>query len=257
MKRFFKYLLENLISLIIVATGYHFYYLNRFHKELKISLVNSVIEKYSESIEKTLSSNLADSISIIDIEVKNSGNQPLIKPDFSTELTFNTGSLELLDFKILNPKPTNLHIDFRRLYKNEIRLNPILFNPKDKFTVQIKTNGVIDTLFSDVRIIGARKINLNITKNIQNQTKLVLKDLDSYRELKIIRATYGFSNRTIDVTEKLNKNIRNNSVEAFANSEIDPYPNKIKILEIKYYYGGFVDSVKIIEGKSLKLPILK
>jgi hypothetical protein len=75
--------------------------------------------------------------------------------------------------------------------------------------------------------------------------------------LRITRAIYGAGNRTWDVTDRLNSQIRNNQLSMQVSNEAmggDPSPNQSKTLNVQYSYNGNSAQSIINEGNYLSLP---
>ena len=177
-RKFLKNIGVVIITIITILPSYHIFYLNKHKKKLKINILN---------VE-----NLNSNLSKIKLNLMNTGNEPIRKSDFFTELTFNTDSIEILDIKINEVTPDNLNIKFFKTYKNQIRLDPTLLNKNDELVFEILTNGKIENLFIDGRINGIDKIDLDCENHIEKEIKLQLQNLEQFRNLNIIRATFGY-----------------------------------------------------------------
>jgi hypothetical protein len=238
------------ISLLTVFVSYHIFFLSKSIKEFQINIDNiTYTEKYKSN---------NDSFTFVTLTIKNIGNQPILKSDFSSELTFNADSLEIVDLKIIKVVPNNLHIQFNKYYKNQIFLNSTLLNKDDEVTFDLIIKGKIKNLFVDARIAGIDNIKQNISDNLNNMINFQFKDLEANKSLKILTAGYGYSNCMINITERLNKQIQNNKILLDANTDLysktDPCPGKVKFVFAKYRYCGFVDSVYVTEGNTLIIP---
>ncbi len=77
-------------------------------------------------------------------------------------------------------------------------------------------------------------------------------------EFNIIKATYGTtSENTIDITERLKRQIKDNRLNVATTNEIagsDPDPGTVKYLEIEYEYGGTTVTKKYREMENIDIP---
>ena len=81
--------------------------------------------------------------------------------------------------------------------------------------------------------------------------------LDSPTGLKIITATYGSPNKTVDVSGLLNSKIQNNTLQTSITNEAmggDPDVGADKILRLVWEFNGIRQMAVINEGKSLRVP---
>ncbi len=251
MKKYIKKSIPVILTIVAIIPSYHLFYLSRQKKDLSIVLTNVVYHDSLSSINNKIK--ITEPITVLNFEIENNGNLPLQASDFSTALTFNTNKNEILDSKVYNSLPDNLHLEFERIYKNQIKMKSRLFNQGEKFSLQIITKNRIDSLFVDCRIVGVDKLELDNESN-SGETVLLFKDLENNCQLKIIKATYGFAERTIDMTDSLNLKIKNDTLIVKATCEVDPYRNKVKSMNIKYIFRGFVDTVSIKESEMIILP---
>lgn len=78
----------------------------------------------------------------------------------------------------------------------------------------------------------------------------------SKRDFKIIKATYGKNEFTIDITKELNDAVLNNSLNIVLSNNIvgDPCSGVRKIGKIKYQHNGEVLERDYIEGEFIILP---
>lgn len=76
-------------------------------------------------------------------------------------------------------------------------------------------------------------------------------------ELRITKATYGASSRTVDITEKLTNLIEDNKLSTQATNALvqrDPTPGVVKSLYIEYEHRGLKLSKKFTENDFVDLP---
>ena len=76
-------------------------------------------------------------------------------------------------------------------------------------------------------------------------------------QLRILSATYGSGNRTLDVTNVLSGRIQNNSLTINATNEImghDPAVGADKVLRVSWSFNGKTQETSVNEGKTLRIP---
>ena len=81
--------------------------------------------------------------------------------------------------------------------------------------------------------------------------------ISNTNQLRILSATYGSSNRTLDVTNLLNTRIQNNSLTINATNEImgpDPAVGADKVLRVSWTLNGKTQETSVNEGKTLRIP---
>jgi hypothetical protein len=75
-------------------------------------------------------------------------------------------------------------------------------------------------------------------------------------KLQIIKATYGLSNKKINITNELNRSVENNELLTILSNHIagDPCPGVVKRGNIKYKYAGQILEKTFLEGDRIALP---
>jgi len=80
---------------------------------------------------------------------------------------------------------------------------------------------------------------------------------DFRNDLRITRALYGTGKHIVDVTAQLNSQIRQGRLSIPVNNDTmggDPYPNRVKTLQVAYTVDGRSNRVTLNEGDYLQLP---
>src|SRR2546421_419917 len=78
-------------------------------------------------------------------------------------------------------------------------------------------------------------------------------------DLHINRAVYGSGGRSVDVTSRLNSQIRNDQIILAVNTSSmggDPAPGQNKVLTVQYVLNGRTDQAIINDGDTLRLPYI-
>ena len=79
-------------------------------------------------------------VSLIDIQVLNSGNQPLVETDFRKPISFSfNADFEIVHFDFVESNPPNIATGARlnKLSSHEIEISPTLLNPADWVRVRL------------------------------------------------------------------------------------------------------------------------
>jgi hypothetical protein len=73
---------------------------------------------------------------------------------------------------------------------------------------------------------------------------------------RILKATYGKNDDTIDSTNKLNSRIKNGRLTVILSNEIagDPVRNVMKIGKVKYTHNGKTEKREYVETEEIDLP---
>ncbi|MBU1036431.1 hypothetical protein KKF32_00160 [Patescibacteria group bacterium] len=87
-------------------------------------------------------------------------------------------------------------------------------------------------------------------------TKSVLKESYDDTRLKILEAKYGSPAKNFNVTDELNKQIRDDKLKTVASNEITGDPDKgvVKTLSIKYSHNGLIITKEFKENEPVELP---
>ena len=82
-------------------------------------------------------------------------------------------------------------------------------------------------------------------------------DYNANRSLRIVRAEYGFGNRMVDVSNRLNTLMQGGKLDFQVSNQTmggDPFPGQKKELKLTYTYGDRTEQATVAEGNRLNLP---
>lgn len=148
-----------IISIIAIAIG-----IRSLSKRLvydvitQTSLVNIAPLSVVNRVKIYFDDNPVENAELILIKIINTGMNPIKTDDFETPLMLYLGSkAKILEAGIYNPSPKNLRVSFF-IEKETLKINPLLLNPRDSFTVKIiaESSSAIEL---GGRIVGVNKIN--------------------------------------------------------------------------------------------------
>lgn len=115
------------------------YYFQRDVRHLDIVLrsntqVVQIEERYSDGITVFYQTNKIDTLNVLEVEVKNSGNRPIENTDFKQPLTLKFKGTVLLNPKPLDASPPELKPELTLVGRDTLKLEPLLLNQGDHFT---------------------------------------------------------------------------------------------------------------------------
>jgi hypothetical protein len=123
----------------------------------KTSLVNIAPTSAKNRVRILLDDKPIENAELLLVKIKNTGLLPIKSSDFETPLILSLGtSAKILDSEIYDLSPRNLQVKFSA--ENEtIKINPVLLNSKDSFTVKIIAESLSKVELSG-RIVGVKNI---------------------------------------------------------------------------------------------------
>ncbi|MCU1284140.1 MAG: hypothetical protein JWO13_490 [Acidobacteriales bacterium] len=122
------------------------------------------------------------------------------------------------------------------------------------------------TLGANSRRGSARTLRLQLRDISGNNKQVTFRDAQqvnlqvygaNQNSLRISSAVYGSGNRSMDVTSRLNSQVRGDQLNLQVNNDNmggDPAPNRSKTLTVQYAMNGQSNQVVINEGDMLRLP---
>jgi hypothetical protein len=131
----------------------------------------SVASQIKQRVRITLDDKPVEDVSLVEIEIANSGNVPIASGDFEEPITINFGAeAEVLPTPtISSSKPSTLKPALT--YKSaDITINPVLLNQGDSFIIKALVSR-FQKLVIDGRIVGVRDIRMTA----QGESPLFLK----------------------------------------------------------------------------------
>lgn len=169
LRRNFWQILGILISALAIYATYNVYYLNRPRKELQviisspISLVD-VRPEAGQDIKVSYKEELVDKVFLLQIQIKNAGNQPIAEGDYSRPLSFFFPTeYRLADVTVTSSDPSNIGMTITKTSEQSAQVSASLLNPGDIVNARFVIIGGDDkTMYSKVsidgRVLGIREI---------------------------------------------------------------------------------------------------
>lgn len=294
MKSYQKYFLIPLfVGVVVALVQFVLPYFFKESKELTYKVTDAIVYFDPQKIGKLeIKINGTQSKYLVSNQylVENTGQIPLKK----VPITFHFSSTDTI-FKIYNLSfETDPKIEFGKVsssfHDDNAKLEIELLNPGDRIFVNILTNlKVKSEVYSKsegmtfrkeaVTASGNNKDNSFLYSIIASILSVILasfvksKSISPFKELselvdqytkvknnsdlKILSAVYGKRENYVDVTEKLNSLIKNNTIETTASNNlagIDPIPNVKKELKIIYSLDRKIEALVVKENEPLNLP---
>jgi hypothetical protein len=123
-------------------------------------------KKSDGALKKIYQSNKRKSVCLAVIKVLNSGNQPITESDYSEgkPITLSFGkNAKVLFSEIANTKPKNFQPTLRYSDDKSVELLPVLFNPKESFTIKALVHN-FDSISFNCRITGITQVSESVSK---------------------------------------------------------------------------------------------
>lgn len=180
MRKYFWQLLGTLVALAAIFATYDVFFRSKPIKRLQV-IVNSPLSlvdvkpEAAGDIEVLYKGKPVSHISLLQIQIKNSGNQPIVESDYSRKISFSFAPQdELLDVTVSASDPPNLQMTVTKTSQNQAEASPILLNPEDIVTTQFLIKGnsdesVLKEFHVDGRIVGVKNIELVTPEQRESQ----------------------------------------------------------------------------------------
>lgn len=159
-------------SIIAIFVTVYFFILQKKKKTLSYCiLTNTRLLTVDEAIKGELKI-IYDGVVIQDVvllvvKIFNSGNVPIISPDFEESLSFDFGQkTRILSVEIVDATPSILSPVLTINNQSELIIHPMLLNEKDGFSIKLLLTEYENCVTPKARIIGVKNINeIKKTKN--------------------------------------------------------------------------------------------
>lgn len=156
---------RTVLSVAALVATVTFFFLNRKKKGLSYSVVrNDQLFQVSDAliprVEITLDGRRVANLSLVIIDISNSGNESIKSEDFEKPLTYTFGeNLEIVSSRILRKSPEDLDAKIS-VSKTTLQLEPLLMNAKDSLSVEIILTAYSQKISHSARVVGVKKIEV-------------------------------------------------------------------------------------------------
>lgn len=119
-------------------------------------------------IAVTLNGQVVEKPYLTQLEISNTGSQPISASDFESAATIQAGNARILQASVTSKSPLSLRPKLTSSAA-AIVLQPLLLNPGDKIRLTVITSGGKPVLTASARIVGVR--DLRVTDNLEAQAQ--------------------------------------------------------------------------------------
>lgn len=166
---YFWQIIGTVLALVAIFATYDVYNKNRPIKELQIVMDSSISlidvkPEARQDIEIFYRGQKVQNINLLQLSIINRGNQPILKSDYSENLSFlfDEGT-QIVDASKISSEPTNIEV-LLNVSNNQVVLSPILLNPEDsvKLRLLVISNNMSPTVIEDIRgrIVGIKDLRI-------------------------------------------------------------------------------------------------
>ena len=159
--------LDTITGILAIIVAIYFYFKQKKRKYLDYKPLNNlslleVGKEIQEDIIILYKNNPIEKVNLIEIEIKNNGNEVIKEKDFidPIELHFGEGS-EILTHNIINKSQPNMIVNTEIIIDlfngNKLLIRPRLMNFQEKFTVKLLVSKMKEIIVES-RIEGIRKM---------------------------------------------------------------------------------------------------
>lgn len=182
MKKYIWRIISALLAIAAIIAAYNIYFISRPVKALQIiidtaSQLVSIRPEATGSIQIVYNGKVVSNPQILQITIKNSGNQSIMANDYSTLLLFSFDQQdEIIDVSVINSQPSNIGMNVNKTSLYEATATPILLNPGDTVTVRFivaesGNDSILSHFHIDGRIVGVKEVAL-VPQSDQQQGNL-------------------------------------------------------------------------------------
>ncbi len=169
-----------LVALGALFAAYDIFFRGKPQKEMQILLTSatSLVEikpEAAQDIEILYKGQRAAFVSLVQIQILNSGNQPITENDYSRPISFSFEPKdEIADASIAGSVPENIGMVITKTSKYQAEAHPTLLNPGDSVTVRfVIVQDSSSTSYApriDGRIAGVKNIKLTVPPQKSSST---------------------------------------------------------------------------------------
>jgi hypothetical protein len=159
------------LGLTAILVAYNIFFLQKPVKNVQIVLLSNaslvdVNPEIVDNIEVYYKGDLAKNITLLDFQILNDGNQPIVASDYSKPISlFVNPSFEIVDSSIIESNPANIGMNLTKVSPNQTEISPVLLNPDDwvkiRFILIDRNSSNQKVKFqADGRIAGVKQIEV-------------------------------------------------------------------------------------------------
>jgi hypothetical protein len=127
-------------------------------------------ERYRNRVQITVDGVIFQDVSLVIIEVANTGNEAIKREDFDTPLTFSFGpGSEVLSAQLLGTTPPDLGAVIN-IVGNQVSLSPLLLNQRDELAAEVILSTTANAITHTCRVVGIPNVR-NVTNDRDRKTR--------------------------------------------------------------------------------------
>lgn len=159
--------LNAIITILTLLVAIYVYFKQKRKRNLDYKILSKsslleIGEEIQEDVVILYKNNPIEQVNLIEVEIKNSGNEIIEEKNFVDPIQLNFGiDSEILTYNIINKNPSNMkiHYEINKDASNyeKLFIKPRLMNSKDKFTVKLLVSKMRE-IQVEGRIEGVKKI---------------------------------------------------------------------------------------------------
>jgi hypothetical protein len=150
---------RTVLAIVAIAVSISIYFLNRKRKALSYEVVRNdelikVDEGLRNRVEITVDGNPTSGVTLVIIDIQNTGNEPIKKEDFDKPLSFMfEDPAKVISARVLGTKPKDLGAVMNTA-QDSVSLCPLLLNKGDAISVEILLTGRTKNVTHSARVVG-------------------------------------------------------------------------------------------------------
>jgi hypothetical protein len=158
---------RTILAMVALAVPFTIYFLNRKRKALCFDVVRNdklfqLDEELKSRVQVTVDGRLVDNVSLVIIDIMNTGNEPIKKDDFDKPLSFFFGdNAEVISARVLGAKPDDICAQLS-VMPASVSLDPLLLNKSDSMSIEIILTKSTKMISHTARIVGIPDVK-NVT----------------------------------------------------------------------------------------------
>lgn len=171
LRKYFWQFISAVLALLAIFTSYNVFFMAKPTKALQVivdppvSLVD-IRPEAAKDIEVIYRGKSVSNISLLQVDITNSGNQPITRGDYSRPLSFSfLPTYDVADVAVTASDPPNIGLAITQTSGYQAEAAPALLNPNDVVTVRFivvgtSSESILEDFRIDGRIVGVKEIDV-------------------------------------------------------------------------------------------------
>jgi hypothetical protein len=174
-----------IVAIAAIGISIVLFYLGQPKHELQVleDISTSLVDVRPEAeglIEIFYKGKAVPNVSLIQLRIRNSGNQAILPSGYVENLAFTfDSSIEIIDYLVTHTEPGNLGVVLSRTLPNKVEILPVLLNPGDSATIRFIVIGQGSQSTSNFSVTGR-------IKDIKDVTFLTAADIQKTSPTRVV-----------------------------------------------------------------------